>query len=976
MSSSGSVYSATLQTITNTKLEELSKKRHEFEEKHHALLSDIQHEEDALNRLARLVNGVKSCFGIKTTPLKTNDGGRLGRAIYGGTTNGPLETDLRNIDRFLEQARYDPSLSSNIVKQWNDCLLEHLRVQSLRFQYADLYGKLVTEWLSTERSKTTSSDQDVDMAESFEEVPGGKKLESRAEWERSVFEPALVDVEALNVYLNDLFKTKDPEQKLRLKALQALRSSVKEFEMRLAATGQFSVHSLRWTITGLLGSDLLTDEKRAVLRDFEKNNIILAEIADVLNMRMAGIDTWTWGTEVSVEQRRKLNGTYNIYMHEDLLQAIFLQYIGVKWSVFFKSALKEFRKTKAAWKTIRTDIPKIDKKRRDYYLGHQSYSPCIQTQRRGTHRKNYFLFQLLDHENQQVEIPDGEEEAEFEDFIQGAEQAEGYEEEYGRPRKRTMQTARKSTGGKAPRMQVASKMARRSAPATGAVHRPGDEDSETDDENENDSRSKKPMEVKQGLLHLLSTEIAINAGLYGELTCVRSVFDQWNPSLPHATILAALAFFGVSETWQAFFKKFLQAPLKFTDENSADPRTRQRGTPGSHALSDVFGELILFCLDYSINQSTDGGFLHRLHDEVWFWSHDNEKVVSAWESTTRFAKVMGVSLNKAKTGTARIVEDISKASNLDTRLPKGQIRWGFLFLDPETGRFEIDREMVDSHIGELRNQLQGKSKSIFDWISAWNTYAATFFASNFGKAANCFGRAHVDEMLATHRRIQESIFQGSSVAEFLKSLIRERFGIEDVPDGFLLFPVELGGLDLKNPFVSLLQIHESVCKDPKHMLDEFKEAEQDAYRQAKTTFDKGQIEDIRYEVDDPDWKPAQGADEFMSFEEFTRYREEFAADHLGANLLKVYNDLLERPREESIDVSVKVKQAIDQLSGQSNLKGITNNWHGMEPYWKWVAQLYGPEVVGRFGGLNVVDPRLLPIGMVSLFREKRVKWQE
>ena len=37
---------------------------------------------------------------------------------------------------------------------------------------------------------------------------------------------------------------------------------------------------------------------------------------------------------------------------------------------------------------------------------------------------------------------------------------------------RTKQTARKSTGGKAPRKQLATKAARKSAPATGGVQKP------------------------------------------------------------------------------------------------------------------------------------------------------------------------------------------------------------------------------------------------------------------------------------------------------------------------------------------------------------------------------------------------------------------------------------------------------------------------------------------------------------------------
>ena len=968
MSSSGSVFSETLQTITHTKLEELSKERAAFEEQRSVLLSKVQSDEDPLTTLLSLVDGVKVCFGVRTESLKNKDDGRLGRAIYGGTTNARLETDLRNLDRFLDQARYDPSIASKTVKEWEDCLLKYLETQSLKYKYADLYGKLVTEWLSTESSKSTSSDQDVDMAESFEEIPGGKKLESRAEWERSVFEPASVDVDMLDNYLGTLFQNKDSEDKGLYKAVKALREKMQEFEREVATPGQFSTHSLRWVISGLLNSDLLTNEKRAVLRDFEKNNIILAEIADVLNMRMSRLDSWTWGTEVPIEQRRKLNQEYNIYMQEDLLQAIFLQYIGIQWSVAFKGALKEFRRDKSAWKTIRSQIPKLDKKRREYYLGgHQSLAPSVQTQRRSTHRKDYFLFQLLDHANQHFEIPDGEEEADFEVFV--AEAAEDAEAEEVRPRKRTMQSARKSTGGNAPRRQLAEEEYTAYACYRMDMQSESDDDSETAYRSEDDRQSKNPITVKQGLLHLLSTEIAVNTRLHGELTCLHSIFDQWNPSLPHATILAVLAFFGVSEKWQAFFKKFLQAPLKFVDEESAEPRIRQRGTPGSHALSDVFGEVILFGLDFAINQRTDGALLYRVHDDFWFWSPDQGKVVKAWNCATEFAKTMGVTLNNTKTGTVRIT---SKDSNIDSRLPKGQIRWGFLYLDSTSGRFEIDQSMVDSHVTELRSQLQSKSKSIFDWISAWNAYAATFFTSNFGKAANCFGREHVDMMLATHRRIQESIFQGSSVTESLKGSIRDRFGVGDVPDGFLYFPIELGGLGLKSPFVSLLQIRNSVRKNPFDLLDEFEEGERDAYLLAKKAFEKGELDDKH---DEAKWKPAQGADEFMAFDEYTQYREEYANKNLTTPLLATYNALLQKPTEESIDVTVQLKQAIDQLRGQSNLKGITHSWQEMEPYWKWVAQLYGPEMVERFGGLNVVDPRLLPIGMVSLFRDKRIKWQ-
>lgn len=256
---------------------------------------------------------------------------------------------------------------------------------------------------------------------------------------------------------------------------------------------------------------------------------------------------------------------------------------------------------------------------------------------------------------------------------------------------------------------------------------------------------------------------------------------------------------------------------------------------------------------------------------------------------------------------------------------------------------------------------------------AWNSYAATFFSSNFGKAANCFGREHVDKMLATHRHIQERIFNGGNVVQHLKEMIETRFSVSSVPDGFLFFPVELGGLDLKSPFIGLLQIRNSVIENPYDLLDNFEEKEREDYEAAKLTFNKGDIRHMRYNVEDPNWKP-EDADTFFSFAEFIKYREEFSSIGV-ANLRNTYAGLLKRPTEEPVDLSEQVREALNQLQPQRNLRSITSDWSTMDAYWKWTTQMYGPEMTEKFGGLNVVDFGLLPIGMVSMFRQRRTKWQ-
>lgn len=980
MTSSGSVFSETLQEITNTKLQELSKRRSHFEEAKTSILSSIETEQDAVKRLIGLSDGVKKSFAIK---LDENN-----KVILGRTKFKHLEVDLKNLDRLIGQARVDPSVSEKMLADWEKLLVRQLDMQALQYQYAWLYGELVTEWLSGDKEKEPEAD--VEMGEAFEDVGEQAKLESKIEWENTVFEPASVDVKDITKYLNHLFGVGLKEKKTITNPLQKLRQSVSTHEAHISSPNQFTVSSLKWVIAGLHSSDLLSNEKREVLKDFGTNDMILKEIADVLNMRINALESWTWNSEspVRLEMTRKISGIYNIHMHEDLLQAIFLQYIGVKWSVFFKSAFKTFRNS-GAWKSMRQGITRDEKRRLGYYLGPLTAEPCLQSEREEINGARYFMAQLMNYEYEIINTADGEEEAEYEQFS-----AESLKR-----KTRTKQTARKSTGGKAPRMQLMSQASQMGLPLGGAKrHRriindpeaecdedlddEDSDDSDDDDGEESDPRS--PMVLKQTLLHLLSTEITVNSHLYGETTAFNAVFEDWNPRLPHETVLTILKYFGVSDTWLDFFKKFLEAPLKFIDEDDSTARKRRRGTPASHVLSDVFGETTLFCLDFSVNQTTSSN-LWRMHDNFWFWSHDHQVAVNAWETINEFINVTGVEINPSKCGSVRISSDNSAVLPIDKSLPEGDIRWGFLRLSPKTGRFEIDQTMVESHINELHKQLLEKRKSVLGFIQAWNSYAATFFTSNFGKAANCFGREHVDNMLSTHKKIEREVFKKlsegevTSVAEYLKRALGERFGIKDIPDGYLYFPMELGGLDLQSPFISLMQIHDQVIEDPSKLMTCFEEAERDAYEGYKESFLSGKTRHERYSLDDPDWEPESQheKDNFMSFDEFTRYREAYSFGHFkGSNRLhRIFRKLMKRPSECKVETDEAQSGALQQLRSESNLRGITGWWHDMNAYWTWVTMFYGREILDRFGRLNIVNTELLPIAMVTLFRDKRVKWQ-
>lgn len=851
---SSDILSQTLHSITETKLDELSKKRTNFE----------QGKADLLKR-------------VDAEPIQREKV----RILLHGTENLPFMTNLDthpslsswNMKHFLEQARSDPSVSQKLQKDWEAKLRSELDVQSLRFEYASLYGRLVKEWLASPGiDKSSESD-------SFEEVGRKEMHEQRATWEAYVFQPLETDSKAIKLYLDGLFYS----SKQRRKALELLRCNIKYFEDELSRPNGFDEHSLKWCINGLLASDLLTDAKRSVLSDFQGNKLVLQELADVLNMRMSALDNWSWGEKgTPVEQRRQLNGRYRFYHDEDLLQTIFLRYIGVRWSVCLKAELELFTKTEGIWLSSSIPITKKDRERRNHFLGFEDGDSehRVEVLRESIWRNDVFLEQLQSTEEEGGRAYDAD----------------------------TMRRARKS------------------------------------------DHPKTPQEVTQSVLHLLVTDIIMKTRLGEDVTVIRSDFKWFGPSLPHSTMFAVLQYFGVSDRWVNFFRRALEAPMQFVkDGPNAPVQVRKRGTPISGPLSDFLGESVLFCLDFAINQRTNGARLFRLHDDIWFWGSEKTCEIG-WNAMCEFSDLMGLQINADKTGTVLVTKKGEKPREPSKILPMGDVRWGFLKLNAATGRFLIDQAQVDEHIVELHRQLDA-CKSVFDWIQAFNVYGARFFTTNFGRPANCNGRAHVDMMLDTFEKIQRKLFAdvpGGSVTDAVKKMLADRFDAHDIPEGYLYFPMNMGGLDLRNPFIGLYQIRERLSHDPDLHMNNYFEEEEAAYRRAKERFESGLVTHSNKLKDE----------NFMSWEEYTRYREQTSLE-LG----KAFRKLMTEPFEDGARMTKDIAAVIDM-----------QEWLATKPYQQWVLGLYASEMIAKFGGLNVVEKGLLPTGMVSMFRQSRFQW--
>ena len=97
------------------------------------------------------------------------------------------------------------------MEEWENASERALNIQSRKYQYTSLFGKLVTEWLEHPNGALAGSygpaftDPDIDSQDSFEQVGRAEMQEQRAEWESIEFNPSsMSEPEAIKDYLSNL----------------------------------------------------------------------------------------------------------------------------------------------------------------------------------------------------------------------------------------------------------------------------------------------------------------------------------------------------------------------------------------------------------------------------------------------------------------------------------------------------------------------------------------------------------------------------------------------------------------------------------------------------------------------------------------------------------------------------------------------------------------------------------------------------
>lgn len=841
---------------------------------------------------------------------------------HGITAKHP-ELSIANLKRFIHQAKHDPSVSATLLSDWQSKLEHELDLTSVKYEYAALFGKLVIEWIkhpnpanAAPSGNTASSDSETEMSEGFDTVGRKEMHEQRKEWESYAFTERRVDQSKIEDYLSEIFGATFQAKKVTKTPLQQLRDSMKHVmdfksDLQPAKKKNTLYENAGWESSGT-DNRFTVDTLKSCIEGVLRTDLL----AGASRESLADLSNQPAVLKELVDVlNMDLEGLDKWEWDPSPVPLNMRRQLNGKYRVYMDEETHQAILLHFIGRTWAVALKQAFTS--FYHSGAWLQSPYRSMSKKARQRREYFVPVRPSSEN-----------------IRNC-RRQKYQGDY-------FMTQLPNDHSEDQR----------------------DYNAEEQDANQSGLFAS-PLATKQSMLRLVTAELLLNTKVYGEFLVLQSDFKWFGPSLPHDTIFAVLKFFGVPGKWIRFFKKFLEAPVAFAQDGpDAEVHVRKCGIPMSHVLSDALSEAVLFCLDFAVNKRTQGANIYRFHDDLWFWGQEST-CIQAWNAMREFSNVMGLQLNENKTGAALIVADKSNARPFPDALPKGPIKWGFLILDSSTGRWVIDRTQVDEHIEELRRQL-GACQSVMAWVQAWNSYVSRFFSTHFGRPANCFGRQHNDMIIETYEHIQRSLFKDTgtaNVTDYLRGMLKERFGTDDsVPDGFFYFPHELGGLGLRNPLINAFATYRRSFRDPAERIDRAFELEKDDYDHQKERWDSGDYRPKHRKYSslpkDENATDTENDEPFISFEEYTRYSEE-----TSFHLREAYVNLQECPREEDVETLPAIRDTLRERS----LDG--------SPYWLWIYNLYVGDMNKRFGGLQLGERDLLPVGLVDVLKSERVRWE-
>lgn len=453
-----------------------------------------------------------------------------------------------------------------------------------------------------------------------------------------------------------------------------------------------------------------------------------------------------------------------------------------------------------------------------------------------------------------------------------------------------------------------------------------------------------PTQNKNTLIDMIRTEILLSQN---EFFVLKTDIKWCGPSIPHRTLLEILEFLGVTSEWLNFFERFLQVPMVFED---SPPVVRRRGVPISHMLSTAFAEVMLFCMDLTVNKSS-GLTPYRIHDDIWLFSPDKTAMEGAYFTIQNFMSLMGLKLNMDKTGS------ICVGKHVETSLPKGDVRWGLLKLETN-GVFTVDLASCNDFIDEMREQLN-RAKSVITWVTVFNRYMS-FFIRNLGQPSVAAGNQHVKQVIKAIMEIQKRVFNGNPV-ECLEKKFPDVFKGIHVLDQMAYWSLEEGGLGLKHPLIKFVDMDE--LRDAHKIIKDAQDFDAKVYEAFKNHGFGGIM-----------WVDEKHADFSVAPSPL------YTSAMIGNTLVKY----LQKPLSRIPHVFKKVHSLKDMCLlhetylpywGLVYANLMSSASEHSDDYSTTLSEYYGDQFLSKFNSDTFIDTNLIPLSMVERVKSAGLKWE-
>lgn len=281
--------------------------------------------------------------------------------LYEGIKEAPVHqqtnVNMESAKLFIEHLAKDISTSDQLRRRWIESFRKEIQYSVCKCTYSYVFGKSLRDELKDSDAAPLDDDFYVISKEKKEQM--NEREKTIKELEERVFEGGDIQVEALTSFLEQTFDMEDVAVK---DALDECRKSTKDFCKDLLESN-ITTFELGNCVSGLLSSDLLSGEKLTSLQQLKENEPYLEDLATLLSSRLRSIKSWSWPAHgVHVDVRRSIAGRYRAFLDEDIITALFLQYIGISFATHIKEKLQQMYESRL-WKRVSAEEESIHKHR-------------------------------------------------------------------------------------------------------------------------------------------------------------------------------------------------------------------------------------------------------------------------------------------------------------------------------------------------------------------------------------------------------------------------------------------------------------------------------------------------------------------------------------------------------------------------------------------------------------------------------------